>query len=365
MRTEKTIDGLTIQVRNTGTETTAWNKQGETLERGDIIQIFVKGIDGKTFTIDIRKDASIEELFAAASERTNIHDRDSMRLLYCSKDLRTHENNRRMHLKDYNLKNLSTVFMVLRLRGGSQQERRFAIGARLTDLPDMLRMDDDQGKRALMPCGHAIGPNSLVMFCSNQVESGKFDFRCPDPTCGKRWDYSDIRNIVHLSEEEEVCYETKLTENFVRKSMEFQQCPQCKSLCEKPGKTDICVICPVCTMKKGTRYEFCWYCLKTWSSPNYQRCSNPDCDGIDPRVKFLRNVERKEIGGVRDCPTVRACPKCGLLIEHVDKCKHMDCRCGQKFCFICLRVAINGNWQCGAHNASCNVAPVQQEIPNN
>ncbi|KAK4168803.1 hypothetical protein QBC43DRAFT_358675, partial [Cladorrhinum sp. PSN259] len=34
----------------------------------------------------------------------------------------------------------------------------------------------------------------------------------------------------------------------------------------------------------------------------------------------------------------RRCIKCGVLVEHVDACAHITCRCGAQFCYVCGRV---------------------------
>lgn len=122
------------------------------------------------------------------------------------------------------------------------------------------------------------------------------------------------------------------------------------------------MICSFCS-KGGTMYEFCWYCLHQWFGSGIKDCGNADCNGEDPRLKILKDSPTKSVVGVK-CPSRRACPKCGMLIEHEKACKQMVCRCGQKFCFICLKVASStGRYQCGSFNSKCTPAPVQSTIP--
>ena len=66
---------------------------------------------------------------------------------------------------------------------------------------------------------------------------------------------------------------------------------------------------------------------------------------------------------MKDCPSRRACIKCGLLIEHIKNCKHMKCPCGEEFCFICLKGKVDGKFQCGSFNTKCEVAEAQKQIP--
>ena len=90
---------------------------------------------------------------------------------------------------------------------------------------------------------------------------------------------------------------------------------------------------------------------------------NPVCSGEDRRLKILRNCPRKEIVGVVGCPSLRACVSCSMLIEHVRACKHMKCRCGKEFCFICLKPKETTGWKCGGFSEACTIAPVQTKIP--
>lgn len=54
-----------------------------------------------------------------------------------------------------------------------------------------------------------------------------------------------------------------------------------------------------------------------------------DCSLTDRPVEYCR---------VADCPKLRACPNCGVLIEYESACKHMSCiPCKHEFCFLCLK----------------------------
>ncbi len=242
--------------------------------------------------------------------------------------------------------------------------------AQLTDEPDMITWDDDpQGKRAKMPCGHAISPESLTMFCRSLLSNGKFQFICPyvDPAnsstrCNKEWTYIDVRRFAVLSQSEQKEFETKISENYLRKAMGIQECPGCKSLCERINTKEKRLICRVCSKTKSEgRFEFCWDCLHEWKSSSLTECGNEECSGEDPRLRILREAAVKYVVGVTT-PSCRACPTCGMLIEHTAACKHMVCRCGTQFCFICLKVK-GGTWGCGSFNSKCEPATRQVTVP--
>ena len=215
-----------------------------------------------------------------------------------------------------------------------------------------------------------LGPESLTAYCESLLNANKFRFFCPyiSPSgayCGSEWDYVIIRRLAVLTYDEKKLFETKITENYLRKAIGIQECAKCNSLCERQNKEDRRVICPVCTRKQRVKFEFCWYCLKEWKNgSSTEECGNGGCTGEDHRLKILSSAAKKTIVGVANCPARRACPSCGMLIEHIQACKHMACICGQKFCFICLKMpAANGSYQCGSYNSRCQVAPIQKVIP--
>lgn len=80
---------------------------------------------------------------------------------------------------------------------------------------------------------------------------------------------------------------------------------------------------------------------------------------IIAQQKIQRRKE-KVIRG-KTCPVIRLCPSCKILIEHTDSCPQMECRCKQRFCFICLQQAdSSGRYVCGS--GSCNKAPIQTVV---
>ena len=89
-------------------------------------------------------------------------------------------------------------------------------------------------------------------------------------------------------------------------------------------------------------------------------CGNEGCDGKDQRIRILSAAESVSIDDIPGCPSIRACPKCGLLIYLKEGCRHMTCTgCGAEFCFICLK-----KWKVSLRHrlSACPVAPVQTTL---
>ena len=76
------------------------------------MQIFVKTLNGKTLTIDVAPSDSVESLKKVLSSQIGVH-RDEQRLVFAGKQLEDQRT-----LSDYNIQKDSTVYLILRMKGG-------------------------------------------------------------------------------------------------------------------------------------------------------------------------------------------------------------------------------------------------------
>lgn len=221
----------------------------------------------------------------------------------------------------------------------------------------------------------------MTSFCQSILSAGKFTFNCPydlghslrssqnstqssQRVCNREWPYFVVRHVACLSEEEMKAFEKKASENYMNKAAGVQQCPGCRMWSYRGDTRSNRVRCVVCTKRNTNPFEFCWACLSEWD-PEAVKCVNADCDGMDSRMRILRNCPEKDLEGRGQmAPSIRGCAKCGMLIEHKKDCKHMVCVCGYGFCFICLKPRkTDGMWQCGAYSVDCTVAARQTSLP--
>ncbi|XP_078521633.1 uncharacterized protein LOC144790838 [Lissotriton helveticus] len=187
--------------------------------------------------------------------------------------------------------------------------------------------------------------------CSEmQLSRGKTYFYCPalneeGAYCGKELKLALTRSAARYTAEELmslVAFEEKLAKMAANQCSPSTECPGCRSKLERRDQSSMRVFCTICKEKKGSNYEFCWQCLRPWKgeSKSSVGCGNKECK--DSNLVILQKCKVIDMpdSDLKGCPSIRACPTCGLLIEHIDMCKYMTCfRCGVEFCFACLKTA--------------------------
>ncbi|KAF3697857.1 hypothetical protein EXN66_Car013538 [Channa argus] len=215
-----------------------------------------------------------------------------------------------------------------------------------------------QSRRALMSCGHVVTPVSLTNWCRRLLEQGENHFVCGQSGCNVEWPYAEVCKMALLTPEEKDYFEKTMAINAIRDSTKL--CPGCKTPVVRQNHSDLNVRCTVCTANKRQIYAFCWQCLREWKgpAPRSDHCGNDGC--ANESLKTLRacpNIMFYTVQGPTLCPSIRACPTCGILLQHDTKsCEKVKClRCKVGFCFLCLKRKCN--------ICDKGVAPRQTSIP--
>ncbi|CAE7391892.1 anks1b [Symbiodinium natans] len=90
---------------------------------------------------------------------------------------------------------------------------------------------------------------------------------------------------------------------------------------------------------------------------------------IETRVSLIRELinnhettpEPIMYCDVEGAPAFRVCRRCASVIEYESQCKHMTCRCGYSFCWLCTREEDehqDGDW---CYTRPCEIAPRESE----
>ncbi|XP_069474308.1 E3 ubiquitin-protein ligase ARIH2-like [Ambystoma mexicanum] len=242
---------------------------------------------------------------------------------------------------------------------------------------DEIAGDDDIDLRVELPCGHTAAPSSVLQWCRSCLEQGKTNFHCPalmedGAYCKKEWKLAIIQSVAMNTKEGLKGMhdlEEKLATLTAKKYCEYKECPGCKSLVERGDQSNMRVFCTICKAKKKGSYEFCWQCLQPWEGDirSSVGCASKECK--DSNLDILQKCKLLDLphSEIKRCPSIRACPTCGLLIEHKEMCKYIICcRCKVEFCFACLETAeVCQTRRPAANYMACAkpVAPKQTAIP--
>uniref|UniRef100_A0A8C5CF32 Putative E3 ubiquitin-protein ligase ARI6 n=2 Tax=Gadus morhua TaxID=8049 RepID=A0A8C5CF32_GADMO len=268
----------------------------------------------------------------------------------------------------------------LRVRGHGKEPKKMSVekaydpsdpSFKFVDRPDEIDPLQDESCRAEMSCGHAVTPGSLTGWCRSLLSQGQSKFICPalqpdGKKCGAEWSYQEVRRFALLTVEEMDHFEKELACIVAPK---FKACPGCKTYVERQALDNLCFQCTICKESNKPTKQFCWQCLRPWKgrAPRSDSCDNDDCsDKVLDLLKGCDTMTLSQVPGVGPCPSIRACPTCGMKVEHNQKaCKNILCpRCQVEFCFVCLKLKKKCCETSNSYTAcSSGVAPRQTAIP--
>ncbi|XP_034532075.1 putative E3 ubiquitin-protein ligase ARI6 [Notolabrus celidotus] len=230
-----------------------------------------------------------------------------------------------------------------------------------------FELNEYKSLKTKMSCGHTVTPMSLMNWCQRLLDKGETRFVCG--VCPAKWSHEEVYKKALMNPEEIEHFDNTLFKRVAEDHLGVKKCPGCKSFAVRRDLNNLRVKCTVCTADKGRTYQFCWQCLKEWKrpSPYSDRCAEDGC--FSQQMEILRTcpeITFEDVKNVTGCPSIRACPTCGVLIEHNrKKCKNITCeRCKVKFCFVCLKLETEC-LKSSTHYKPCfsGVAPRQTAIP--
>ena len=223
--------------------------------------------------------------------------------------------------------------------------------------------EDNQG--LLMKCGHYFCPNDLLDCAWQQVKVQKYEISCI--VCARMIDIEDIIKFGLPGDDERQLLTTALSVNYCA-SQDIQQCPSCRSYCQRHQPNQVQTNCAVCSRNMKLTYLFCWYCLRAWKNPRSEQiCGNENC--TKDKIEFLKKSPMIELPGEKKnitFPKLRACPHCFTTVSYENGCNEVTCKqCMYAFCIICLIPQRGGSLICKSgqsNNIVCVPAPIQTRL---
>ncbi|TNV80238.1 hypothetical protein FGO68_gene3901 [Halteria grandinella] len=216
-----------------------------------------------------------------------------------------------------------------------------------------------------MPCGHVFSSETIREVMLRKVRDEKaHEIRCPaikeghvQGICNASWDFTNLPEYFQMTNEEENLYVDMLKENIHLFVLNYIQCPTCRKLIPRPSDDPKLTRthCDKCELTEGQSADFCYKCGEEWK---YDEICLSDFCTFKKQNQVLQECIEIEVDGFT-VPTVRACPNCNTLYEHMEACRHMQCqtlKCKDEefeYCHLCL-----GEWN--SHQCeNCNIAPRQ------
>ncbi|PSC68928.1 E3 ubiquitin-ligase RNF144A-like [Micractinium conductrix] len=175
---------------------------------------------------------------------------------------------------------------------------------------------------SLGACKHAFCLPCLREYVAGKIQDRTFPIACPLPDCKQPIGAAECGLV--LTPEEQGTLGQMETEAAVGEGARLY-CPNpaCSQLLLADDKrADVAMDCPYC------QQELCANCGVAWHE-------NLTCQQYQAQPGALRSKEDQALLDFAEKEGMRRCPACGVMVERIEGCSYMSCRCGSRFCYGC------------------------------
>ncbi|KAK1315489.1 hypothetical protein QJS10_CPA06g02024 [Acorus calamus] len=188
----------------------------------------------------------------------------------------------------------------------------------------------------LEACGHEFCRSCLVEQCESAIKSREgFPMCCSQEGCKQKILLVDLRSLLNAEKVEEL-FRASLGAFVASSGGTYRFCPSpdCPSVYRVAdhGSSVGLFSCGACGADTCTRCHL--------EHHPFLSCERYKEFKEDPDVSLGEWCMGKE--------NVKKCPACGFTIEKIDGCNHIECKCGNHVCWVCLKSFTSSN-DCYSH----------------
>ncbi|XP_057428108.1 ATP-dependent RNA helicase DEAH12, chloroplastic-like isoform X2 [Lotus japonicus] len=192
-------------------------------------------------------------------------------------------------------------------------------------------------------CGHLFCRLCLVEQCESAIKNqGIFPICCSQEGCGDPILLTDLRSFL-LNDKLEELFRASLGAFVVASGGTYRFCPSpdCPSIYRvvDPDTGGEPFVCGACYSETCTRCHVEYH--------PYLSCERYKEFKEDPDLSLKEWCKGKE--------QVKSCSACGYVIEKVDGCNHVECKCGKHVCWVCLEIFLSSD-ECYNHLRTIHLA---------
>ncbi|KAJ8764716.1 hypothetical protein K2173_009101 [Erythroxylum novogranatense] len=194
-------------------------------------------------------------------------------------------------------------------------------------------------------CAHKFCRSCLVDQLESAIRSQDgFPIRCACEGCGMHVWLTDIKSLLSCERLEDL-FRASLAAFVASSGGTYRFCPSpdCPSVYRvaETGMTGNPFVCGACFAETCTKCHLEYH--------PYVSCERYKEFKDDPDMSLKKWCKGKE--------HVRSCPCCGYMIEKVEGCNHVECRCGKHICWVCTE-CFSCSDDCYGHLRSVHLAIV-------